>query len=272
MTPLSPACGRERGQRGSPRAGHRRASSAVASGACLQCIYGCRFMDMLSAAALPPARRRGPPPHPAAVAAERLNVSELTSILGLAQSGVSRHLGLLEESGLVEEQREGGYTYYRAARDRTPTASDRSGSSSPEQFAASPPTTPWCAPTRRGSPRSAGCGRRASSRTGARPPARARPLLGRVGAGARLPAAAAHRRRHRVRRRLPDDRDRALGAPRHRDRPLARGARRAPARSPRGATCATSPGSAARSRPCRSATPRSTSPCSHRRCTTPPSR
>jgi SAM-dependent methyltransferase len=50
------------------------------------------------------------------VAAERLNVSELTSILGLAQSGVSRHLGLLRESGLVEEQREGGYTYYRAAR------------------------------------------------------------------------------------------------------------------------------------------------------------
>ena len=34
------------------------------------------------------------------LAAERLNVSELTAVLGLAQSGVSRHLGLLKESGL----------------------------------------------------------------------------------------------------------------------------------------------------------------------------
>ena len=49
------------------------------------------------------------------LAVERLNVSELTGILGIAQSGVSRHLGLLRESGLVEEQREGGYTYFRLA-------------------------------------------------------------------------------------------------------------------------------------------------------------
>ena len=48
------------------------------------------------------------------LAQERLNVSELTAVLGLAQSGVSRHLGLLKESGLVEERREAGYTYYRA--------------------------------------------------------------------------------------------------------------------------------------------------------------
>ena len=48
---------------------------------------------------------------------ERLNVTELTAVLGIAQSGVSRHLGLLKESGLVAEQREGGYTYYRAARE-----------------------------------------------------------------------------------------------------------------------------------------------------------
>jgi ArsR family transcriptional regulator len=48
------------------------------------------------------------------LASERLNVTELTAILGIAQSGVSRHLGLLREHGLVEEQREGGYTYYRA--------------------------------------------------------------------------------------------------------------------------------------------------------------
>lgn len=47
------------------------------------------------------------------LAAERLNVTELTGILGIAQSGVSRHLGLLRDNGLIEEQREGGYTYYR---------------------------------------------------------------------------------------------------------------------------------------------------------------
>lgn len=46
---------------------------------------------------------------------ERLNVSELTAILGLAQSGVSRHLSLLKQAGLVEESREGGYAYYRVA-------------------------------------------------------------------------------------------------------------------------------------------------------------
>ncbi|OFW11778.1 MAG: hypothetical protein A3H96_26995 [Acidobacteria bacterium RIFCSPLOWO2_02_FULL_67_36] len=49
------------------------------------------------------------------LAAERLNVSELTSILGIAQSGVSRHLGLLKDARLVSEEREGGFTYYRLA-------------------------------------------------------------------------------------------------------------------------------------------------------------
>lgn len=47
--------------------------------------------------------------------AERLNVSEMTGILGIAQSGVSRHLGLLKDAGLVTEDREGGYAYYRIA-------------------------------------------------------------------------------------------------------------------------------------------------------------
>lgn len=47
--------------------------------------------------------------------AERLNVSELTGILGIAQSGVSRHLGLLKDAGLVSEEREGGFTYFRIA-------------------------------------------------------------------------------------------------------------------------------------------------------------
>jgi ArsR family transcriptional regulator len=44
---------------------------------------------------------------------ERLNVTELTGILGLAQSGVSRHLGLLSKAGLVVEERHAGFTYYR---------------------------------------------------------------------------------------------------------------------------------------------------------------
>ena len=46
---------------------------------------------------------------------ERLNVTELTGVLGLAQSGVSRHLGLLKDAGLVSEERDGGFTYYRLA-------------------------------------------------------------------------------------------------------------------------------------------------------------
>lgn len=43
---------------------------------------------------------------------ERLNVTELTGVLGLAQSGVSRHLGLLKEAGLVVEDKDAGFTYY----------------------------------------------------------------------------------------------------------------------------------------------------------------
>jgi SAM-dependent methyltransferase len=46
---------------------------------------------------------------------ERLNVTELTGVLGLAQSGVSRHLGMLKDAGLVVEERNGGFSYYRAA-------------------------------------------------------------------------------------------------------------------------------------------------------------
>jgi ArsR family transcriptional regulator len=49
------------------------------------------------------------------LARERLNVTELTGVLGLAQSGVSRHLGLLKDAGLVAEERDGGFTYYRLA-------------------------------------------------------------------------------------------------------------------------------------------------------------
>jgi SAM-dependent methyltransferase len=47
------------------------------------------------------------------LARDRLNVTELTAVLGLAQSGVSRHLGLLKEAGLIAEEPAGGFTYYR---------------------------------------------------------------------------------------------------------------------------------------------------------------
>jgi ArsR family transcriptional regulator len=59
-----------------------------------------------------------------ALAQDRFNVTELTAILGLAQSGVSRHLGLLKDAGLVTEEREGGFAYYRL-----PTDAEREGRS-----------------------------------------------------------------------------------------------------------------------------------------------
>jgi SAM-dependent methyltransferase len=52
-----------------------------------------------------------------ALAREPLNVSELTAVLGLAQSGVSRHLGLLRQAGLVVEERRGAFTVHRLAPD-----------------------------------------------------------------------------------------------------------------------------------------------------------
>jgi ArsR family transcriptional regulator len=56
------------------------------------------------------------------LARERLNVTELTGVLGLAQSGVSRHLGLLKDAGLVQEEKDGGFTYYRFASSLTDDA------------------------------------------------------------------------------------------------------------------------------------------------------
>ena len=46
------------------------------------------------------------------LAQDRFNVTELTGILGISQSGVSRHLGLLKDAHMVAEQREGGFVYY----------------------------------------------------------------------------------------------------------------------------------------------------------------
>src|SRR5215218_390390 len=48
-----------------------------------------------------------------ALSQDRFNVSELTAILTVAQSSVSRHLAMLKDVGLVWEEREGGFVYYR---------------------------------------------------------------------------------------------------------------------------------------------------------------
>jgi ArsR family transcriptional regulator len=77
-------------------------------------INRCRFIDMRHASTLyrllgDDARLR----LLRVLRRERLNVTELTGILGLAQSGVSRHLGLLKDAGLVAEEKDSGYTYYR---------------------------------------------------------------------------------------------------------------------------------------------------------------
>jgi ArsR family transcriptional regulator len=52
------------------------------------------------------------------------NVSELTAIVALAQSGISRHLGLLRDAGLVAEERRHGFVYYGLTRDRQGAAAD----------------------------------------------------------------------------------------------------------------------------------------------------
>jgi ArsR family transcriptional regulator len=48
---------------------------------------------------------------------DRFNVSELTAILGIAQSSASRHLAHLKDAGLVSEERESGFVYYRLRDD-----------------------------------------------------------------------------------------------------------------------------------------------------------
>ncbi|MGC4085463.1 MAG: metalloregulator ArsR/SmtB family transcription factor [Vicinamibacterales bacterium] len=65
---------------------------------------------------------------------ERLNVTELTGILGLAQSGVSRHLGLLKDAGLVVEEKDSGYTYYRVPATETADRASTIWAALEEQF------------------------------------------------------------------------------------------------------------------------------------------
>ena len=49
------------------------------------------------------------------VAQNPLNVTELTTILGMAQSGISRHLSHLRKMKLLQERREGIWTFYQLA-------------------------------------------------------------------------------------------------------------------------------------------------------------
>lgn len=47
----------------------------------------------------------------------RLNVSEVVSLVGVAQSSVSHHLTKLKALDLIREERQGGFTYYSLALD-----------------------------------------------------------------------------------------------------------------------------------------------------------
>jgi ArsR family transcriptional regulator len=44
---------------------------------------------------------------------EELAVHELMEVLGMTQSRVSRHLGILREAGLLRDRREGTFVHYR---------------------------------------------------------------------------------------------------------------------------------------------------------------
>src|SRR5262249_4058155 len=76
----------------------------------------CRLIDMIAASGL--LRLLGDETRLRllrALSQEALNVSELTAVLGLAQSGVSRHLALLRKAQLVTEERAGNFAWYRLA-------------------------------------------------------------------------------------------------------------------------------------------------------------
>ncbi|HHN65502.1 MAG TPA: ArsR family transcriptional regulator [Nitrospirae bacterium] len=46
-----------------------------------------------------------------------LCVCELMEVLGMGQSTVSKHLGILHSAGLVERRKEGTWSYYRLAEE-----------------------------------------------------------------------------------------------------------------------------------------------------------
>jgi ArsR family transcriptional regulator len=51
----------------------------------------------------------------ALVESDELAVQELMEVLGMAQSRVSRHLGILREAGLLTDRRDGTYVFYRCS-------------------------------------------------------------------------------------------------------------------------------------------------------------
>src|SRR3954470_24007194 len=112
-----------------------RSRSTTSNNTCANLINGCRFVDMKQASALyrllgDEARLR----LLRVLRKERLNVTELTGILGLAQSGVSRHLGLLKDAGLVVEAKDAGYTYYRVPENIAEDATGTVWAALEEQF------------------------------------------------------------------------------------------------------------------------------------------
>ena len=216
--------------------------------ACQIDIHECRLVDVKEASAL--LRLLGDPVRLRllrVLSREALNVSELTAVLGLAQSGVSRHLGLLR-TGRPRRRGTPRVVHRVPPRARCRgvrrARARRSGPGSRRSSRAPGPTR---VRTTRGSRKCGGCGRRASSSTAAaaRASARAGPKLGGLVARARPAAAGGRRRRSRVRRRVSDDRSGALGASRHRRRSVRRRSWRAPRRWPIGARSRTSSGSAA---------------------------
>ncbi|MGB9736113.1 MAG: ArsR/SmtB family transcription factor [bacterium] len=48
-----------------------------------------------------------------------LCVCQLMDILGMGQSTVSKHLGILKNAGLIEVEKRGTWSFYRLSRDRT---------------------------------------------------------------------------------------------------------------------------------------------------------
>ncbi len=103
----------KRGRIGGPIVAHASDSSG-----CNHHIYEYRFIDMTPAPSL--LRLLGDETRLRLLrmlSLEALNVSELTAVLGLAQSGVSRHLGLLRDAGLVVEERRGAFTWYALSPD-----------------------------------------------------------------------------------------------------------------------------------------------------------
>ena len=249
-----------------------------------QCITACRFIDTMipgGGAALPAARRRCAPAHPAAAgrgAAERRRadvdpghraVGRVAAPRACSRTPASSKSGATaaSRSSAWPRRSRTGDERLRPGLAAAAGAVRGRGAATPEGRA------------RRGAPRGSPPRAEGELRRGLRPARRRRrtpadragPELGGVGARARPPAAAARRRRSRLRRGLPDDRGGALREAGDRDRSV-RGRPRAGPRSGvrRPAVEEHRVGSAASWSTCRSRTPASTWRCSRRRCTTPP--